>query len=472
MKLLLIFRWRNFYSISLPLIAAFLFLQLVVEQNGGQNARSRMAALRAMVEQTTFRIDPHIIATSDWARTPDGAYYSNKAPGPMLLGYPVFLVLDILHMAKERGYRDERGLRHFPDTFQTSGVSLLMQALPFALLVAWVIHWLALQGVSKGAQWFAGLALLFGNTAACFMNSYFGHGITAVFTLGGLMALLHRNWFWTSFCFGCALLSDYGFGMMTPAIVIVFGLALIPLSGRERMGAIRRFACGALVPGVLWVWYHLAAFGGVFAIANKFQNPDFLDKAAEGVQLWGIFGLPSLDTLWKLIFGQERGILFTQPWLLVVPLAALLSRRNTMVGKCSVAIFCVLGLAGMLFMNASFGGWHGGGGPGPRYLSHVFPCFALWAGLVLDRSPSVAKVVLWAGLVAAVVFRALVYAGPLEAPVENLWSFYTQELARPSYTPVLRLYLFGIVVTVALAVGLSGKLDATRFPSGGVDTQG
>ncbi|NUM88356.1 MAG: hypothetical protein HUU37_04045 [Bdellovibrionales bacterium] len=452
MNLFLIPRLRNFKAISLPLITAFLLLNAAVVQDGGQNARSRMATLRAMHEQHTFRIDPHIVATSDWARTPSGAYYSNKAPGPMLLGFPAFLVLDRLHMWKERGYRDERGLRHFPDTFQATGTSLAMQALPFALLAAWVIHWLAGQGVSRQGQWFAGLAMLFGNTAACFMNSYFGHGITAVFTMAGLLALLERRWFWMSFSFGCALLSDYGFGMMIPAIGAAVFLRFRSGGGAAACPAILRgMVLGALIPAALWVWYHVAAFGGVFSIANKFQNPSFLDRAQEGMQLWGIFGLPDVRVLGLLFGSPERGIFPTQPWLLLVPLVSLALPRSAPMARV-VAVFCLLGLAGMLLMNASFGGWHGGGGPGPRYLSHVFPGFAVWAGLVIDRAPRPVRAMLWGALLAAVLFRGLVYAGPLEAPVENLWAFYLRELGRDSYTPTLRLYLFGMAVAGAMAV--------------------
>lgn len=118
---------KNFLSLALsppcvflllPWAVAFLILNLVNTQDGGPNAVSRFLTLRAMSEEGTFRIDKRIGATSDWSMTPAGHYYSNKAPGPMLLGFPAFFVIDQVPRLWEKGYRDEHGHRHTPGYFQ------------------------------------------------------------------------------------------------------------------------------------------------------------------------------------------------------------------------------------------------------------------------------------------------------------------------------------------------------------------
>jgi len=439
---------RNFKTLSLPLIVGFLLITVVNTQDGGQNARTRIAAMRAMHEQRTFRIDSHIGATGDWSQTPDGAYYSNKAPGPMLYGFPIFLALDRLHMLRERGYRDERGLREFPDYLQMTGTSLIMQAIPFALLGAYLVHVLAGIGVSFAAQGFVLIALFFGNTAAVYMSSYFGHGITAVFILGALLALIQRRYVWLSFCFGSAQLCDYGVGMQIPGVVAALGFVLMATKreerGKELSWMVRGVFLGALVPGILWIWYHTVTFGGPLDIANKFQNPGFLDMKDQAVQLWGIFSLPRWDIFGKLLVGPERGILVTQPWLLAaIPFGLLAAGRGI---ARAAAAFCVIGLAGLLFMNASFGGWHGGGSAGPRYMSHIFPAFALWLGLFFDRLPRWGAGVLWISLGGAVLFRSLVYSSTIEAPSAPIWNFYFGEVARRSWTPIFRVYLFWLIL--------------------------
>ena len=445
-----ILEFRSFRNLSLPFIIGFLFLNLANTQDGGQNARTRIAAMRSMHEQFTFRIDPHIGATNDWSQTPDGAYYSNKAPGPMLYGFPVFLILDRLHMLKEGARRDANGLRQFPDYLQMTGTSLLMQAVPFAILAAYLVHILSGLGASLFTQAFVLFAVLFGNTAAIYMASYFGHGITAFFTLAALVAMLERRYMLLSFCFGSALLCDYGVGMQVPSVALALGYILFSLPRDRRAHELRSISkgvvLGALVPGVLWVWYHTMAFGNPFYIANKFQNPAFLDMKDQAVQLWGIFSLPRLEVLWALLFGAERGIWVTQPWvLLAIPFGLFYAWRGV---AREAAVFCVVGLAGLIFMNASFGGWNGGGAAGPRYLSHIFPAFALWIGLFLDRMPRVVISGFWLSLGFAVLYRSLVYNSTTEAAFAPLWSLYLSELAKASWTPIFRVYLFWIVLTI------------------------
>jgi hypothetical protein len=202
-----------------PLALAFIGLNLFVTQDGGQNAKSRLLAMRTFAETGTFRMDDHIRVTDDWSKAPDGHYYSNKAPGPMILGMPVFFLADKAHILVEKGFRDERGLRADPGYFQATMVSTLMQVLPFAFLGLACAAWLAGAGVSREGQFYFLVAALFANTAALFMNSYFGHGFSALTQLAGIYSLLRRRYHWGGFLFSCALLSDYGFAVQIPALL-------------------------------------------------------------------------------------------------------------------------------------------------------------------------------------------------------------------------------------------------------------
>ena len=81
-------------SSVLPWVLLFVALSLAVTQYGGENAKSRDAALRALTEAHTFSIDNYKEWTLDWAHAPNGHYYSNKAPGAVLLGLPMFAATD------------------------------------------------------------------------------------------------------------------------------------------------------------------------------------------------------------------------------------------------------------------------------------------------------------------------------------------------------------------------------------------
>src|SRR3989338_7865785 len=81
-------------SHALILSSVFLILCIVLDLWGDTNTRSRLALLHSIKEDRTLRIDSYQHWTIDWARTPDGHYFSNKAPGPVFLALPFYWILD------------------------------------------------------------------------------------------------------------------------------------------------------------------------------------------------------------------------------------------------------------------------------------------------------------------------------------------------------------------------------------------
>jgi hypothetical protein len=76
-----------------PWIVIFVAINLACPLRNGVNVYSRWATLASMAEDRSYAIDNYVSVTADWSRTPDGRYYSNKPPGPMLAGFPLFLAL-------------------------------------------------------------------------------------------------------------------------------------------------------------------------------------------------------------------------------------------------------------------------------------------------------------------------------------------------------------------------------------------
>jgi hypothetical protein len=117
----------------------FLLIQFAFEQDGGVNPASRLAVLESFAENHTVRIDGYESMTVDWARTPDGHYYSNKAPGPVMVALPFYWLGDkiwnIRSSTKEK--RDE--VRYRVSWHVLKWFSLLLQALPFALLCIFLL---------------------------------------------------------------------------------------------------------------------------------------------------------------------------------------------------------------------------------------------------------------------------------------------------------------------------------------------
>ena len=387
-------------------------------------------------------IDPYVGWSDDWAQTPDGHYYSNKAPGPALVAYPFMLVHD----------------RLFPPADPRKPYSLtvkvllciLLQILPFAWFSALALNLLAERGVSRAGQTFAALALFFGNTADPFMMVYFGHGLAAWLLVACLVAFARRRFFWVGMTFGWALLSEFSVALL----LLPLALSLLELMGRrDRLRATGLVVLGGLLPGLLWAWYHQSCFGGVLTIAQQFQNPRFVEKTVSPRgSLGAVIGLwPSPAILWEVLFGARRGLLFTQPWvLLVAPLLALWRPRSV---PRALGIFATVGLVEFIWMNASFSGWHGGDTAGPRYLGVILPPVALAAGFFHDRAPRWLRGIGWALLGVAVSLNALIFAWSSLIPEREpaMWPYFWRWAWHSTRTEG-RLAFFTVAVLVAVGV--------------------
>lgn len=425
----------------LPIALAFLLLGLIVTQDGGQNAASRLLSMRAVVESGTFAIDPYLKSTDDWSLSPNGHYYSNKAPGSILLGLPVFFALDEIHRPFEKIPED--GIRPQPEYFQNTFLSLLVQSIPFAVLCLLICAHLYRSWVPMDGIYLFLLAALFGNTAVIFMNSYFGHALSAVLQMATLYFLVKRNYSLFGLFCSLSMLSDYGFFFQLPAVFIAFLLT------RPSVKSSLETLLFAMPAAIAWCLYHGLLFGSPFVVASKFQNPVFLDSTNE--VLWGMFSMPNWVWIWELLFGQSRGLVVQQPWIfMVVPFSLVTILRDKRKAPHLVPwAFCVFGLMGLLFMNASFNGWHGGATAGPRYLSGILPCFALLAAFSYSGWNSPMKLAVWALVGVSILFRGLMYGGTILAPLEPLWTYYLKELFSRG-TPLLRTSIFFLILGLAI----------------------
>jgi hypothetical protein len=440
----------------------FLVLAVTVDNhNNNANPYARFATLMAVAEDHSLAIDVYQGTTCDWARTPDGRYYSNKAPGPTLMALPFYLPMDALVVAhaKDRKLRDALRLEGRAALLDYLAIGL--QAIPFALLVMLAASLLAARGVSRPAIELCALAMLFGNTASLLMNMYYGHGTAAVLTLGLAFALLDRRLFLAGLLFGLDVLTDYGTALFLP---ILLAIVLVP-SGRDiKTGLARlgRFALGGLGPLLVFAAYHAYCFGGPFTLPNKYQNPVFVDTHAKG--LWGVINfLPSPSIAYELLFGAKRGLLVTQPWVLL--LAALLlpwawlRRGWTAQRREATRLMAPLAFGGFLVlfaMNASFGGWHGGVCPGPRYLGAILPLLGFVLGLCYDTFPKPVRIALWLSVLPALALFIIIWAGdPAIWPQHEIWVRCKDVLFKiPSAKTRLRLawMVFAFAVTAVVAV--------------------
>ena len=406
----------------------FVVLAATVElHDNNVNPYSRYALLAAIAEDHTLAIDAYRKDTCDWSQTPDGRYFSNKAPGAAFLALPFYLPVDALVVAhaQDRAWRDLRRLQARNAVLDYLSIGL--QAVPFALLVMVAAAMLAARGVSRPALELAALAMLFGNTASLLMNTFYGHGVAVVLTLGMAFALHRRRLFWAGLLLGLNVLTDYGSALFLP-IALAYALWPGVADGSTRRARLVRLGLGGVVPFLVFVGYHKLCFGGPFTLANKYMNPVFVEAGRRA--LWGVIDFfPNPRAGYELVFGAKRGLLVTQPWVLLLTLLLpwyLWRRRHLAEPRRALARTLVplafVGLLLLFLMNASFGGWHGGVCPGPRYLSAILPVVGLALGLMYDAFPRPVRVVLWLAVLPSLAIFAVIWAGDVAVwPQHEIW---------------------------------------------------
>lgn len=407
----------------------FFFLNIAFGMSGASNAGIRFSTLCAMVEDQSFKVDNYYFLSVDWSRTPDGHYYSSKAPGPILLAYPIFWTLDKISTLgiESREQRDQARFKARGVTMPI--VCLLLLAFPFALLAAFWIQRLEQSGVSYQAQQLTAVAFLFGNTTAFFANNFFAHTLVATLLLATFTLILNRRPAWAGLAFGWAVLSDYSIALLIPFLVPVFYRQF-----RFQVRPLLRFIAGGLPALVLLMAYHTLCFGGPFDLPYKHVNPEFKESVDPNHSLWGVMAfVPNPVVFWEFLFGPARGFLFTLPWMLVLLAGLVWLAKQNRFSQPRVRDFLWMfpgSLFVLMWLFASYGKWwHGGDSPGPRFICAVFPGFAVLLGLTYDAYPKALQKLAQLGVFFSVLFFITVFsvllfpddAGPI-------WHWYYRKM--------------------------------------------
>lgn len=407
----------------------FLLTSLIFREDGATNEMSRYATLRAMSDQLSFKIDSYVPWTVDWAKK-DGHYYSNKAPGPMLIGFPIFLLLDQFSKFDRKDRKNEQGHR-ITKVSSTPRVimSLIFQIIPFIVICLLICKWLQKNtSLGDSSLHFFAISILFANTAAIFMNTYFGHGMSSLFVLAMCLSLQKKNYLFMGLFFGLALLCEYTVALILfPLITSFFIFSSSPLKKW-----FPSFLLGGVVPGTLWCLYHYKAMGSIIQMPTQYQNPRFIEVIDQAHLLWGIFSLPKVEIIIELLFGFQRGLLVTQPWILVIftlSIFNLFNKKSNLVIK-QISFVATTGLVLLICLNSSFNGWHGGGTSGPRYLAFILPIFSIIGAYFWHNSTKLIKIILASSLGFSVLFRVLVYGSRVTSPEGfSLWPWLLNDLS-------------------------------------------
>ena len=340
---------------------------------GGWNQYARISATVAFIEPGTpytgtFRIDGlkddgARLATGDWAESPRGGFYSNKAPGVSFLAVvPYFLM-----------YHAERLAGLDPTTGRLTHINVW--ALNLWISGFWnIVAALALlrrlprDGVhSRQGAALVAVVYSFGTLILPFSCSPWGHPTAAAFITLGILDVMEGSRIRCALgglWLGMAVLIEYMAG------VTLVTAALFILSGPDKEERVWKFMLGSAAPVVALLMYHEVAFGNYFTTAASLSNPAFLEAGRAA----GLFGLPNAESLIRMLFGPERGLFWQTPVLLLSGFGAVSWYRS---GSRTFLAFAVANIAAYALSISALAVYQGGQTTSMRYLIIALPFFCV-----------------------------------------------------------------------------------------------
>lgn len=358
--------------------------------------------VRSMVDEGRFAIDTYHHNTLDKSYY-EGHYYAGAAPGPAIVGLPVYLVFSLFKGLMPEmpfsQYDTEQYIRSFLKAGQASDtfietypfgefvllhmlLSAFVSGLPTAL-TAVMLYRYALRLTRDDCVSLL-IAFSFGIGSICFFYAVrlYAHNISMFFLFSSFMLL--QPWEarepLTPFrsglgglLAGTAVIMDYTAGPITG---LLFCYMLWKSAGRNRLYPV----AGLLGPTLFMMGYHYVCFGHPLTTPYSLPtDPSGYGSHSEYQKGLGGFALPGLSRLWDLTFGMYRGIFIYMPVLLaaVVGLIYRIRQADRQIWLFITGIFLV-----QLMFNATMHYWYGGWDFGPRYLVPMIPFVLL--GLTTD----------------------------------------------------------------------------------------
>ncbi|MCP4674156.1 MAG: glycosyltransferase family 39 protein [Deltaproteobacteria bacterium] len=441
------------FTVDVALFLLVVFAYGYFHGGGSANQNTRFDAIFAFVEpgtaeEGTFRIDqfmrdengrlqeppPTSFNTCDWSWYPPGGkanptpqtgerqghYYSNKAPGTILLGTISYFLL----------YRVERLLGIDPYDASTTEknlylINLFVSVVIGALGIVIFRRILLVLGTGEPQALFLTLVLAFATTLFPYSIQMWGHTTAAAFSTMALYAIIHRSprhLALSGFLVGMAAVTDY----LGCIMAVIYGIYLASSQFRR----VPWFVLGGSLPLVVLMAYHQACFDSPFTSAINYTLGVFRDDD----RLWGVFGPISVEHAVAILLSRYRGVLVHMPILLLsLPGLVFWLRRNR---RDRIAWLCLVSMGVFILMNASFNGWAGGASVCARYQILTLPFWVLCLKEVPWSRVWKPAMFLAAGL-SAFNMLAVAAVSPIypNLKVENDWRGSSPQYYNPLWVP-------------------------------------
>jgi len=359
----------------------------------GWNQNSRLDFLHALIVEHTFKIDSYQNNTGDKSQI-NGHYYSDKAPGIVILALPAFsisaMILEVLNVPidSENGW-------FFSSWMTTIGSVSLITALGGVGLFAFLCPL-----VGQRFAFITSLIAFLGAAPFPYATMLFSHAAVAGLICIALWAIgdsaflskiapdlattppladafsYKKRHILAGVCCGLAISCEFTAGM---AVTGVFALALLTHFKRGVIFALA--AIPAILPVFVCNW---VCFGNPLAFGYHNLALSSFQEMNNG--FFGISFPPTLDSVYLILLSPERGLFFWTPFFAMAMVGGVVLCAK----KCGIFLI-TLYLTVFLHIIFISGYYMPGGGNalGPRHLACIEPFLIIFAAFGLKRYPIV-----------------------------------------------------------------------------------
>jgi hypothetical protein len=398
---------RDYLFLFLALLALFAY---VAPRWNDWNQNSRLSLVRSLVDKGTVQIDAFSANNGDYAYF-NGHYYSDKPPGPALLGVIPYAGLKLAlsnpladwlldRLAKSSSFSrtfTEGSIQGVAETTTRDKIlgalariwlSILLVALPVALMAccfwAWTYRITGRYRLSLTLT----LGLILGTTVFPYGSLFYSNALTAALLFISFF-LLNRakeqtgfgpGWLYglTGLLLGLSVISQY------ETVLIAGPLGLYALARtitwRERLRRVGWLVLGGLPPGIVLVIYDLISFNSPWPVGYEYSIL-WLDRHSQGFMS---LTYPHPEALWGLTFSPYRGLFLLSPFLLLALPGFYFALRRP--GLRLEAAICLWSSLAFYLFNASTVMWPGGFTFGPRYLVSGLPFLAFGVAFLISEA--------------------------------------------------------------------------------------
>ena len=369
-------------AIFIFLLLAFIFGYFY--QDGRWNGNSRFDLIFAIVQQRRLTIDNYQnqpgMDTGDKAYF-NGHYYSDKAPGPALIGSVLYLPL----------YWMKQGLTSASRVDIKKILTYLVIGIPSALAGSLIYILCLYFSRNRFRAYLVTLTVTLGTMYFPYSIIFFSHQFSSSLLFGAFFLIFfikeRQLATKTPYLFLIGLLLGWAFISEYPTAIIIIPLIayyIYVLWGNHNISHLRSIIfpiLGLSIPAFIQLVYNKLCFGSYLSIGyQNLSNSQFNSGMAQG--LMGI-NRPSLHTLFYMTLHPTLGIFWQSPALLlsIVGAVIVLANRQYRVE----AILAMWIIVSYLVIISGYYMWWGGSALGPRDIIPMLPYFCIFLVFIPKR---------------------------------------------------------------------------------------